>query len=226
MGDKLKFTPFSPKYWNGRYRTTNADENTFHIKYNSEIKDWWPFVVYCEDDCTADCPAVDNGDIRELVSHINSVKYSHTYNNGGAFSINEFGQVIVPVSYTSRMLVGEIEGKILFEDSLNSGIMDLENTDSLSPGDIWNRPYLGTVYNYNPSEGVLYREKKGAPAEHPLYQDHALNANLNLVRGYEYCRFIVNPWGIVLVKKEVAWKQWEKVYVGMINPELWFEKEY
>lgn len=68
---KLKFMPYSPGYWDGRYRTNNTEENVFHIKYNSEIGEWWPFVVYCEDDCTAECSAVDAGNIRELVSLTN-----------------------------------------------------------------------------------------------------------------------------------------------------------
>jgi hypothetical protein len=196
----LEFTPCSPRLWKGRYRITNAEENVFHIRFNSELREWWPFIVYGEDDYAAQCPAVDSGAVRYLVTHINSMKYAYQYSNGGAFLINEFGQVIVPVSTTERILVGEIKGKMLFQDSLNGGILDLSEAGALNPGDTWKGPYLGMVYNYNPSKGVLYKDEKGAPAEYPLSQDYALNNNLNYIRPSEYWRFIVNPCGVVLTK--------------------------
>lgn len=226
-GNKFSFYPFSPRIWNGRYRVTKAEENTFHIKYSKTKGEWWPFILQIDDEYTAESPALDNGDVRELVDQINSVKTAVQGYNGGKFVINEFGQVIVPTIYYEKLLVGEIEGKIHFEDTFNGGVMDLSDARGLSSGDVWKKPYLGLVYNYDPKKGALFQEKRGAFRDFSKRQDRELNEKLYLVRGGDYCRFVVNPWGIVLTKKPpyLYGGKWESVYVGKINYDFWFDKE-
>ena len=225
--NNFTFHPCSPKVWNGRYKITKSNENVFHLKHNQNLGQWWPTINLVDGFDTGYCPAVDAGNLRELANSVNSVKNTYHFNDGGSFLINEFGQVIVPTIGDGRVLVGEIDGKILFENVLNGGLIDLSDTSNISFGDPWTLPYIGIPYNYDPSGGVLFQERKGTFREFATNQDSDLNSKLHRIRNGEYCRFIVNPWGVVLTKKPpyLYGGQWESVYVGKINYDMWFEKK-
>lgn len=229
MSDSNNFTfyPCSPKEWNGRYKITKSNENVFHLKYNQNLGQWWPTINFVDGFDTGYCPAVDMGNLRELANSVNSVKNTYHFSDGGSFLINEFGQVIVPTIGDGRVLVGEIDGKILFENVFNGGIIDLSDTNALSFGDPWTLPYIGIPYNYDPNGGILFQEKKGSFREFATKQDSDLNNKLYRIRNGDYCRFIVNPWGVVLTKKPpyLYGGQWESAYVGNINYNMWFDKE-
>ncbi|HHX87584.1 MAG TPA: hypothetical protein GX693_05320 [Firmicutes bacterium] len=91
-----------------------------------------------------------SGNHPELVEMVNKVKIHFSGSPGGAFYINEYNQVIVPVAgdendyylageYT-KPLEFEFEGKIITGDA-----KDFEG-NPLSPGDLWVGPHPGIPY--------------------------------------------------------------------------------
>ncbi len=227
MSGTFNFIRCTHREWNGRYRITKADENVFHIKYNRDFSEWWPYVSLVNGYDIGYCPALELGDVRKLVNYINMVKLKYHFGEGGSFIINEFHQVIVPTIGDEKVLVGEINGKILFKNVFNDEEIDLSDTAGISSGDPWTKPYIGTVFNYNPRSGILFQEKKGAHKEYPTKKDLDLENKLYNIRNGDYCRFLVNPWGVVLTKKTpyLYNGEWQPVYVGRINYDSWFDKE-
>ena len=154
---------------------------------------------------------------------------------GGAFIINEFGQVIVPASDNSgrRVLVGEIEGPFYLKNPFDENeIIDLSNTDGLKCGDRWTQPYIGVQYNLSKRSKIYFYRKTnvGGNTEYPVTQDQQLIESLRKIRRYGAARFIVNPFGIVLTKSPLNenWspeEEWHPVFVGQINDNYWFSKE-
>lgn len=132
-----------------------------------------------------------------------------------------------------RVIVGEIEGCILFENPFDDEVdIDISDFSRLECGDPWNRPYVGVPYNLRgtDSEICFYKDVNSRNSESPPTQDDELIRKLRQVRRLGAVRFIVNPYGIVLTKRppEGAWVSEEKlvpVYVGRIDYNCWFEKE-
>lgn len=92
------------KPWQGRYRRPLGETSTFKLKYTME-HGFWPVVEWDRSEGRLICTACDCNSIEELVKAINKVKVRISGEEGGAFVINEFGQVIVPyigVKYNLR----------------------------------------------------------------------------------------------------------------------------
>jgi len=219
------------KPWQGRYSRPFGKTSTFKIKYTME-HGFWPVVEWDSSDGRSICPACDCNNIEELVKAINKAKIRMSGGEGGAFVINEFGQVIVPSiwGYGERLLVGEVEGVLLFEDPCGGDIIDLSDDTGLQTNDPWDKPYVGVQYNLHRDSNIYYYDSELGSSEYPPKQDRELIKKLRKIRRYGAVRFIVNQYGLVLTKiPEGEYREdddkWVPVYVGRINHNLWFRKE-
>ena len=228
------FKACNPKPWLGRYGRIYGNSDVFTVKYDYERRALWPYAVWNFFSEDLSCPAFNNSPyIYHLVEAINRAK-SIMYASipGGSFVINEYGQVIVPSSRGDgrRMLAGQIEGKLLFVNPLDNSIIDLCDDKNLQIGDVWNKPYIGVVYNLHRNSFIYYLDKINKMTVYPSVQDEELVRKLRHIRRYGPVRFIVTYRGIVLTKigQGDYWKsdnKWQAVYVGRINYNKWFKKE-
>jgi len=221
--DTFRFYPCSsPCEWDGIYRTTKSHDNVFHIW--SDCGDM-PAVEWKRESDVARCPAEDTQGARDLANAINSIKVKQTFYKRGSFVINEFGHVIVPfVNSDQKVCIGKVEGTLRFHNSFGSGYFSLNDDEYLKTGDFWDKPYVGIPYNYNPNDGVYYRNDDGSTIK-PVKQDPELMKKIRSIRGAATVRFIVNPNGIALIKQEVEWRKWKAIYIGRIDYDKWFEPD-
>ena len=250
----FEFYPCEIEYWSGRYGRIVGNGTSFHIRYcDDELRlmlDWRT------DDETAQCLAKDSSGVRDLIKAVSNGKkfLGSGGGGGGSFIINEYSQVIVPSSSGNgeRVIVGEIDGRLLFDNPLEDGNdIDISDFSELECGDLWELPYVGVAYNLSMDSEIYYKRKEGGSGgrkksckrrrgsipyavdmaierELPPVQDIELITNLRKVRNTGGTRFIVNPYGIVLTKRPVgSWNDqiWEPVFIGHVNFERWFEKE-
>lgn len=218
-----------PKLWQGRYKRPLGETSTFKLKYTME-HGFWPVVEWDRSDERSICPACNCNSIEELVKAVNNPKISISGREGGAFVINEFGQVIVPTIWGDRLLVGEVEGVLLFEDPYDGEIINLSDDARLQTNDPWEKPYVGVKYNLHRDSNIYYYDSELDSSEYPPEQDRELIKKLRKVRRYGAATFIVNQYGLVLTKiPEGEYQEdddkWLPVYVGRINYNLWFKKE-
>jgi len=232
VDSQLIFYPSEIKEWNGRYARIPGEESVFHMK--SVEGQACPVIIWRQQDYKITCKACDCRGVRELTEAVLSAKRMFGGWGGGSFQINEFKQVIVPASDGSgrRALVGRIQGKLLFENPINDSFIDISDDGDLCCGDPWDLPYVGNRFNLSKRNKIYFahRELDAVVPEYPPAQDHTLIRALRKIRRWGPMRFIVNPYGVVLTKRPPSgeWQPeeiWEPVYVGRINPELWFEKE-
>lgn len=192
-------------------------------------------VYWCREDGDGKCWAADGEAIRKLTRAVLAGKRFLGGGDGGSFQINEFGQVLVPSPKGDGRcaLVGEITGRMLlcnpFEDE---GSIDLADASGLECGDPWPKPYVGIPHNLSGrSQIYFYRMYEGGGrSEYPTCQDRELIEALRSIRRSGAIRFIVNPYGLVIMKTppQGRWmpeEKWEPVFVGRINHRRWFKKE-
>jgi len=223
------------KPWHGKYNRILGNTTTFKIKFSIEKQAFWPIVEWNNFEEILFCSACEaSGGIKDLVEAVNRAKTRISRIPGGAFVINEFGQVIVPSSRGDgkRLLVGEVDGVLLFKNPSDGSIIDLSDDTGLQNGDLWEKPYIGVKYNLNRGSNIYYYRycSEQNKSEYLPKQDDELIKKLRKIRRSGAVRFIVNQNGLVLTKiPEGEYcrdeDKWVPVYVGRINYNLWFKKE-
>lgn len=221
------------KPWWGKYNRIFGKTTTFKIKFTIEKQAFWPIVEWNHFNEKLFCPACETSrSIKDLVVAVNEAKMRISRSPGGTFVINEFGQVIVPSRWGNRkrLLVGEVDGVLLFKNPSDGNIVDLSDDTVLQIGDLWEKPYIGVKYNLSRDSNIYYYSSEQNRIEYPPKQDKELIKKLRKVRRYGAARFIVNQHGLVLTKiPEGEYQEdedkWIPVYVGRINYNLWFKKE-
>ena len=232
MVEALYFQAIGPFLWSGRYKRVPGQTTTFSIRYHSHLG-WWPCVDWRTDEYQLECFALSgNTHIRTLAAAINKAKMMLAHTEGGSFQINEFGQVLVPSSAGDGrvMIVGETQGALILENPLTDDYIDLSNTDGLESGSLWDKPYIGQVYNLSKGHQIYCYDDRTSTSRYPVAQDFRLIRRLRAVRRSGPVRFIVNMHGIVLTKMTVGEfselaDEYQPVYIGRIDEKLWFDKE-
>jgi hypothetical protein len=222
--EDFEFTPIEPRLWQGRYKRPEGEESAYHVSIDNRIEVRWR-----DGNDYLTCPVEMTPAASRMAQGVNAVKIQRTSMAGGAFVINEFGQVICPVQNSrNRFLVGVASGCLRFEDPDRQGVYRcIGDDEGQHSGDVWNLPYLGMQYQLA-AGGWIYFWREGddrAGSEKPLHQDTTLIGRLRAIRPHGAVRFIVNQHGIVLTKKLVDGSNWKAIYVGRINPHLWFQRE-
>ena len=172
-------------------------------------------------------------DHSELVEMVNAVKIAHGGALNGAFYINEYKQVIVPVTESrdyflagvyEKRLRFEFEGKTLSGEPLDWG------GNRLAPGAQWTGPHPGipyvlaaggsdVYYEFSPRPNVLKRVKLSKAIDPPTA--NAVAATIRVHKGFEGGRFYVNEFLSIFAPIQEGF-DWKYVYVGELDLEKWF----
>ncbi len=222
-----------PMPWNGRYGRVMGDSAVFHLRHTDGRL--WPVLDWETDAGVATCRAIDCAAAVELVDAVAQVKRHVGGNGGGSFLINEYGKVLVPATDGAgqRFLAARLNGILLFENPFRpEEPIDLGDDKLLENGDPWKLPYLGIPYHLHRRGSIYFyqHDESGGRSIYPPQQDFELIRAIRNVRPYGPVRILVNPAGLVLTKvpcgsREHSEDCWQPVFVGSINPNLWFEEE-
>lgn len=233
MSKDFRFIHCQPKKWLGRYGRIPGNRSVFHLRHVEGRL--WPVIEWHKDGDVGTCVAVDTPETHKLVKAVAEAKRFLGGGDAGTFLVNEFGQVLVPSSEGDgrRALAGTVEGNLLFVDPFVDGkFVDLSDDSKHKCGDQWGLPYVGCQYNLSFRSEIYYFRisSDGGKTEKPPVQDKKLIESLRRIRRTGAVRFIVNHCGLVLTRRPEpeVWnseEEWHPVYVGRINPKVWFKKE-
>ena len=226
-----EFHPSEPIPWYGRYARIPGELTAFRVVFHDA--EWWPVVDWSSPDGDETGRGLLKNRQRAiaLARSVNQAKRQMGGQNGGSFLINEFGQVLVPSSRGNgeRRFAGTWIGQLKFSNPFfPQEDLVLTNDRGLSPGDSWLGPYVGMMYQLSRRQEIYFWHQTGDEACKlvPIHQDQRLIRALKSIRGSNGCRFLVNPGGIVLTQKQSPRTQrWSPVYVGRINPQMWFTRQ-
>ena len=225
----VQFKALTRVVWEGRYNRVPGGDTVFHLIQHSRKK--WPVIYWSTDEGTATCAAVECEAAELLSDAVAAAKRAMGCQLTGSFAINEFGQALVPSSRGdgTRMLAGVLKGNLRFENPFDpDSIIDLSDSSILQPGDPWKLPYLGIPYCLSVRCEIYFWQQTadGFFKVTPVQQDTKLIADLFGFRR-NACRFLVNPFGIVMKKKQDTDPDctWQSYYVGKINLKKWFTNE-
>jgi len=225
MSMSFKFeTLRTPVEWTGRYNRIPGKEHAFKARVDGSAYAYWSPWDSGEW-LTSDF--VGGVGVQQMVRAVNLVKEQHTGHPGGAFQINEFGQVICPISSsTKRYLVGVATGTPTFKDPRHEAkTFDMCPSPSAETGTFWNRPYIGMKFNLDGNDSIYFQEEDGDTKRKIRLgkSDPDLVLRLRQVRGIgQAIRFIVNLHGVVITKKE---PDWQPVFVGYIDLKHWYPRQ-
>jgi hypothetical protein len=221
MNETFQFAPLSvPLPWQGRYARIPGQESAFHAKDEGVAIVWYDKIAGERlTACITPSPAANS-----LIEAVDAVKMHFAGRPGGSFQVNEFGDVICPVSNSrERYLVGRITGVPTFYDPRQTGQrFSLMAPPKTTPGSLWEWPYLGMAFNLGADDRIYFQrdDDDGSQRLYPRAQDSILIKNLRSVRpSGQTIRFVVNLHGVALTKCE---PDWNPVFAGFIRPTHWF----
>ena len=224
MSTPFQFKALSePVEWTGHYNRIPGKEPVFKAKVDGSAHAYWSPWNSGEWLTSA---FVHGPGVNQMVKAVNSAKERHTGQAGGAFQINEFGQVICPIASSSeRYWVGNVAGVPAFEDPRDDErTFELRLPPSTEAGTPWERPYIGMKFNFDGNDCIYFQEDDGDTKRKIRLskRDPELVSRLRQVRGSgKSLRFLVNLHGVVLTKTE---PDWQPVFVGYIDLSRWFPK--
>lgn len=218
--------------WDEPYEKPVGKEYVFHVNVRDEIH-----IVQNDEYDRYVFTAVDLDAVRALAKIVNKCKEYYTGSKGGSFCINEFGQVIVPLSplrdqygniieWRDPRYVADIEGDIFFFNGKENITMNPD--PPLQCGDPWPYPYLGMKYRLA-TGNKIYKKCQDGDDTFIIYlekNNEFLIKQLRKIRPSSGISFLVNPWGCVLTKKQDRFGEWKPYFVGMLDYRNWFDKPY
>ena len=227
----FRFTPSPPRRWSGRYARIPGDTTAFHVRLIGPR--WWPTVEWTVGYETAHCPMVALNGVVDLANAVNAGKRFLSGSPGGAFLVNEYGQVLVPSQSGNGnvAIVGECAGSMAFRDLLTgNGRFDLTEDHGLTPSVKWELPYVGIVHHLSQRNEIYFwhQGRAGSWKVTPPVQDGALIDSLRDIRPHGAVRFIATCGGLILTKVPIgSWRsqRWEPRFVDRIDYKKWFQKE-
>lgn len=181
---------------------------------------------------------VTNRDHPQLVKMVNAVKIQHRASPKGAFYINEYKQVIVPIgAEKDYYLAGEYEAPLEFEFEGNilSGDAKTFGGNPLAAGDEWFGPHPGIPYKLKAGgQDIHYRAQLRADVTKEMFlstfcgkeEARLLAQRLLEVKGFQGGRFYINEFR-QLFAPVAQGRDWKYVYIGKLAPEdCWFPKPH
>lgn len=234
LGDRLSFefnVHSAPHTWlPRRFQPIINRESAYAILWNAGEREWQVCVRWWEgyDQLVGWLDPQNQGELiaaRNLVESVNQLKNTYSGQQGGAFRINEFRQVIVPTGMggaASAFCVGTTRGVMTFEHP-SEGAFDLTG-DGLSAGDLWGKPVVALRYTIHEDDTVSFEHSPGADTRERqrVRTKQALAGSARRIRGQAGFAFLVNDLGEAVVKCP---PDWQARYVGHIDFDNWFEEE-
>ena len=210
--------------WTGRYNRIPGKESVLNATVAGSVHAYWKPWNTGE---VLISKIVDQSAAKKMAEAINHAKALYAGSPGGSFQINEYGQVICPISRSSsRYWVGNISGVPSFADPRTPGsAFKLVLPADTEPGTPWERPYIGMKFNFESGGSIYFQEDDGDIRRRIRLAETTpdLARRLRQVRGGgSTIRFVVNFHGAVLTKQE---PDWQPVFVGFIDPASWFPRE-
>jgi len=223
------FSPCNMRMWNGRYVIIPGNKSKFHIRWRGGGFGWWICIERYINHENIIYWAEDTDSNRLLIRKVNGAKMQLNYQPGGSFIINEFGQVLVPADNgTDRYIVGQLNNNCGCQNLYINGnqSISLSNVNGLNLGDLWDRPYLGIPYVLSEKNEIYIWRDEGEYQYREVLEGNynQLINNIRRLRPFGGCRFIVNPWGIVLTKIQRS-RNWIPVFVQKLDYRYWFPME-
>jgi hypothetical protein len=165
-----------------------------------------------------------------LASMVNSRKVARTGLPGGAFYLNEYGHVVVPVATEATCLFGGVYRERL-EFAYKGSVLGPIPPRHLRPGDEWPGPHVGIPYILCASgddikyrsrlqDGFGYRYTFLSDEVSPSYSER-LARRLGLVKGWSGGRVYINEARAFFAPVEVR-GQYRYLYLGLLEDDLWF----
>ena len=173
-----------------------------------------------------------------LVLMVNAVKLAHRATPKGAFYINEYKQVIVPVGAEKEYyLAGEYDAPLEFEfeeNILSGDAKDLQGRP-LTPGAEWFGPHPGIPYKLRAGgQDVYYR----AQVRKDVTKNYFLSAycgkeearlfaqRLLAVKGFQGGRIYINEYRQIFAPVNQE-NDWTYIYIGKLTDrDCWFPKPH
>lgn len=227
------FRGIAPCRWHGRYGRVPGSTTVFHVR--SFDGRYWPVLEWdLGDGDVMTCPMLEGQSASRLCAAVLDGKGRLGAHGGGAFLINEFGQVLVPSANERRqVLVGEWTGPLEFIDEDDGSVFDVYADDGLVAGDEWNGPYIGSRYNLSKHNEIYFWSSgdDAAAKELPDVQDQGLVATVRRLRPWGAVRLMVGLGGVILTKVPLDGagphdeEAWAPTYVGRVDFRKWFAKE-
>lgn len=220
MSQSLRFSERAPIRCDHRYARIPGESSTFLAKADGRVAIRW----YRSEVEILECIAAPDPAIDAMGRAINALKLDVAGKRGGAFQINEFGQVLVPASASAvRYWVGTLEGVPIFtEPHPERRIFHLDGENGAAPGDPWTLPFLGMPYVMPADMRYFFwrNTEEGKLKIRPPVYDEGLVRAFRESRGVSG-RFIVNPNGLVLTKRN---SDGHAVFVYKLDLKKWYPK--
>jgi hypothetical protein len=210
------------------------------------IDNEWKVTVSCDMGDGLRYLAVEGGE-HDLADRVNQAKLSLQGEPGGAFYLNEYRHVLVPVKEGSSSVyygIGRHDGDLMFEFEGDRLSTKPEAPDGrpLSPGDTWLGPRPGIPYVLAAGAGDIYYERPALTSEAPprvrpnMIQRVQLSrvlgdatrlvravAPIANIRGHQGGRFYVNENGAIFSPVDRGDGDGLRyIYCGLVNFENWF----
>jgi hypothetical protein len=165
---------------------------------------------------------------------VNEVKVSMGGAPNGAFYINEYKQVIVPVGEKSDYyLAGTYDGDLRFNfegKTLSGEAVDLEG-NPLSPGDTWVGPRPGIPYTLCAGgKDIKYTVSPRPNVQREILLSRAIGrddavkvaSRVAAFKGYTGGRFYINEWRVIFAPIAQD-SDWRYVFIGQLDlDDPWF----
>ncbi len=211
----------------------------------------WKITVLYEAEEGLRYLAVQNDD-KELADRINNVKIAFSDQPGGAFYINEYRHILVPVSIASKAagsgshyyFAGRLRHDLVFEfegKSLSSKPIDWDG-NKINPGDSWVGPRPGIPYVLAAGGTDIYFKSPALTKDEPPQVRPCMMRKVHLsgvlkdkaavgravrpvanIRGHKGGRFYVNENGAMFSpKQDDDGNGLDYIYCGQIDPSNWF----
>jgi hypothetical protein len=244
MSQPFYFYASEPQEWPGRFPAGGHQHSLFYLRLL--VGRLWPCVDWETRGRLLVCPALKCSGVRFLIEAVADARMrlnrlseageplaepGSVEEQAGPFLITEFGRLLVPAQPDKHRVIsaGQCQGSLIFLDPENDGrLLDLSDDEALSTGDLWDKPAAGSQYSLS-RHSRIHLNQAGKEIE-PPQQDRALIDKLRSVCPHGPLKFIVNPWGIVLLRRPLDgnWEgegPHETVYIDRLDLDLWFAPE-
>lgn len=170
----------------------------------------------------------------ELAGMVNRVKQAISGQDGGAFYINEFFDVLVPDGKGGPCFwAGTYDDLLEFEDAEINLKVSPEPGPEVRPGDLWLGPHVGIPYVLNAGATDIRYEKVNGRRRETVYlsdapndasRARALASRLGKHKGMSGGRIFINERFHFFAPVESN-GDWEYRYLGELGEDQWFMPE-
>lgn len=207
-----------------QYRGNNASNVSKDAKYSVTVDGKIKLVYRVSN---REKELLTTSDHPKLAEMVNDVKVELTGSKGGAFYLNEFGDVLVPDGAGGSIRAGHYEKTLKFD--FNGGELTSTAAPGLEPGDVWEGPHPGIKYVLCAGgQDVKYERLNGnRSTEVRLSDDVGESAaretarRIAAIKGSSGGSFYINERCELFAP--IQDRNWEFVYVGHLEDSAWFD---